>query len=143
MAVDFQSLLNSNLQVNLGPLNGILINLFLSTIVGGIVFLIAAKLIGKKFHESVGIIRAFLAIFVINLLSIPLVLGYTANAISSISILATIYPFLPLILWFAVIKIVFRQMTIGHALIISVIGYILSLFVIPTLVITSRAFLPF
>ena len=139
----FENLLSQNLAVNLGPIGGILANLLLSTIVGGIVFLVVAKLIGRKFHESIGIVQVFLAVFLINLLNIPLVLGYTQTAINSVPALAAVYPFLPLILWFAVVKLVFRGMSISHALLISVLGYILSLFVIPTLALSVRVLLPF
>ena len=139
----FESLLSQNIAVNVGPIGGILVNLALSTVVGGLVFLIITKLLARKFHESIGLKQVFITILLINIINIPVVWGFTLKQVSSIDLLASVYPFLPLLIWFIVVKLVFRGMKISHSLLISVIGYILSLFVIPTLVLSVRAFLPF
>lgn len=139
----FESLLSQNIEVNVGPVGGILVNLALSTIVGGVVFLIITKLIARKFHESVGLKQVMMVMFLINIINIPVVWGFTLQQVSSMPLLSSVYPFLPLIVWFVVVKLVFSGMKISHSLLVSILGYILSLLVIPIIVLSVRAFLPF
>ena len=119
-----------------------MVNLVISTLVGGVVFLIVAKLIASKLGDAISIPKVFLAVFIINLISLPLIWGLTVQGIAAIPFAGFIFPFLPFLIWLLVVKLVFREMSISHALLIAVIGYILSIYVVPTLVWSIRGVLP-
>ena len=127
---------------SVGSWAGILINIIVSTIVGGLVFLLVVKLISSKLGDNVGSGRVFLAILVINLISLPIIWGLTTQAISSIPLTGIIFPFLPFLIWLGVVKLSFGGMPWSHVLLVTIIGYILSIFVIPTLVWSVRGILP-
>ncbi len=126
----------------MGSWSGLIINLLVSTLVGGVVFLIVAKLIAGRLGDNVGIGKVFLAVFIINVINIPIIWGLTIQAIAAIPFTGFLFPFLPLLVWFFAIKMAFGGMSISHILLMAVIGYVLSIFVIPTLVLSVSGFLP-
>ena len=126
-----------------GSLTGLVTNLIISTIVGGLVFLVVVKVLGKKLGDNIGIPKIFTAVFIINLINIPIIWGLTVKAIAAIPFTSFIFPFLPFLAWFLVVKMIFGQMKISHCLLISAIGYILSIYVIPMLVGSLSGVLPF
>lgn len=131
----------SNATSSLGSWTGLLINLIFSTVIGGLVFLLVVKLVSGKLGDNVGTGRVFLAILVINLISLPIIWGLTTQTISSIPLTGIIFPFLPFLIWLIVSKLSFG-MPWSHTLLVTIIGYILSIFVVPTLVWSIRGILP-
>jgi len=110
---------------------GLAINILLSTLIGGIVLLVLVEIIGKKFSEKINPINAFLAMLVINIINFLGILGFLTPYISGIPFL---YMILPVVVWIVLMKVFFRDMKIMHAVLVGIIGYFLSIFVIPMIV---------
>ena len=127
---------------SVGSWTGLLINLIISTLVGGLVFFIVVKLIASKLGDNVGLTRVFLAVFVINLISLPIIWGLTISAITVIPFVGIIFPLLPFLIWLLVVKVSFGDMAWSHVFIVTIIGYVLSIYVVPTLVWSIRGLLP-
>lgn len=127
---------------SVGSWTGLLINLIISTLVGGLVFFIVVKLIASKLGDNVGLSRVFLAVFVINLISLPIIWGLTISAIAVIPFVGIIFPLLPFLIWLLVVKVSFGDMAWSHVFIVTIIGYVLSIYVVPTLVWSIRGLLP-
>ena len=125
-----------------GSWTGLLSNLIISILVGGLVFLIVAKIVGSKLKDTIHIPRVFLAVAIINFINLPIIWGLTTKTITSIPLASIIFPFMPFLVWLGAIKIAFSEMPISHALLMSVIGYMLSIFVVPTLIWSVRGILP-
>ena len=106
------------------------INTILSTIIGGIVLIILVEVFSHKFGESIKPQNAFLVVLLANVANNFGVIGLLGGFLSGIPYLILALPFL---VWFVLIKVFFSQMKIVHALLIAVIFYALSLFVIPNL----------
>ena len=111
------------------------INLILSTIIGGIVITVLVATAGRAFREQVKYQNAFLMVFVINLISF---LGILALA-PSFPLAALV---LPVLIWIGLTKAFFSQMSILHAVIVGLVGYGLSIFLIPNLVGLVSGFIP-
>ena len=50
---------------------------------------------------------------------------------------------LPVLVWVVVLKVLFTDLSILHVLIISVICYLLSIYLIPSLVVLVTGYIPF
>ncbi len=127
---------------NINSWASLIITLLVSTLVGGIVFLIVIKLVAKKLHDNISVPKAFLAILAINIINLPIVWGTTIQAVASVPFALTVLPFLPFLIWLIVLKGVFGNVRLSHVFLIALIGYILSIFVIPYLVFFARNFIP-
>jgi hypothetical protein len=131
-----------NLDLSFGNPVSLGVNIFLSTIIGGLVILIIVEVFSKKFSKAVNPMHAFLvslAASVINLLGIISVLG---AFVGSLPLVGMIVMLLPVIVWVAMIKIFFSHFSIKHSLIIGVICYLISIYLIPSLVSMASAFVP-
>jgi hypothetical protein len=115
------------------------INIILSTIIGGLVLLLLVEIFGKKFKESVQPANAFLVVLIINIINL---LGVTALITTYLPAIPFIGVLLPVIIWIVLIKIFFREMKITHAITVGVIGWLLSMFLIPYLVGRASGFVP-
>jgi hypothetical protein len=49
---------------------------------------------------------------------------------------------LPALIWIVLIKLFFKEMKFSHALMVGIIGYVLSMFLIPVLVGMASGFVP-
>ena len=139
MAADILTNLVTSVGVDFTNPITLAINIIVSTIIGGIVLLILVEIIGKKFSEEVHPMNAFLVVLIINLINILGVLGFITPYISSIPFLPVI---LPVLVWIILIKLFFSEMSIMHAIIVGVIGWLLSIFLIPYLVGIASGFIP-
>lgn len=131
----------SNLAASFSTLDSVLISLLVSTVAGGIIFLIVVELIAKKLHDRISIPRVFLAVFIINIATLPIIFGVTSQALGWLPFASAILPFLPFIVWLAVIELLFKDIPISHSFILSLVGYILSILVVPAAVIALRGIL--
>ena len=91
----------------------IAINIVLSTIVGGIVLLIVMEALSKAWGENVSIGKCFTFVLIISLL-----------------------------LWVGFMKLFFGDLSMAHAAIAGVIGFVLSMFVVPIITGLVLGFLP-
>ncbi|MEE9323498.1 MAG: hypothetical protein V3U72_03040 [Candidatus Aenigmarchaeota archaeon] len=139
MAADILTNLVTSLGVDFTNPITLAINVIVSTIIGGIVFLILVEIIGKKFSEEVHPVNAFLVVLIINLVNFLGVLGFIIPYISFVPFLPVI---LPVLIWIILVKVFFKEMSILHAVILGVVGWLLSIFLIPYLVGIASGFIP-
>jgi hypothetical protein len=139
MAADILTNLVTSLGVDFTNPITLAINIIVSTIIGGIVLLVLVEIIGKKFSEEVHPVNAFLVVLIINLINLLGVLAFVTPLISFIPFLPVI---LPVVVWIILIKLFFREMSITHAILVGVIGWLLSTFLIPYFVGIASGFIP-
>ena len=139
MAADFLTNLISSLGVDFANPITMAMNVIVSTIVMGIVLLIVVEIMGKKFSEEIHPLNAFLVALVINIINIPIVFGLISSFASFVPFLPAV---LPLVIWIVVVKLFFREMSFLHAIMVGVIGWFLSMFLITYLVGIVSGFIP-
>jgi hypothetical protein len=142
---DALTLLNEflgNLNLNFGNPIGLATNLVLSTIVGGIVILVIVEIFAKKFAEDVNPMHAFLLVLVVSLINILGVMSLLGSFLAIIPVLGILVVILPVLVWIVLVKLFFRDMEILHVLIIGVLGYFLSIYVIPSLISLVSGYIP-
>ena len=141
MAIPFGDLGSAADQISLVGFEGWLtlgINIILSTIVSGIVLLIVVGIINRKYHEGAESGNAFLMALVVNIINFFGILG----------LLGTLLPIpyiglvLPLLVWIGLTKFFFSEMEIIHIIVVAVIGYVLSIFLVPQITSIIAGFLP-
>jgi hypothetical protein len=137
--LDPQALLSFATSQSAGSWLALGINTILSTIVGGIVLIILVEVFSHKFGESIKPQNAFLVALLANAATSFGILGLLAGFLSSMSFLIII---LPLVIWFVLIKLFFRQMNVLHAFLVAVIFFVLSMLLIPYLTAYVAAFIP-
>lgn len=115
------------------------INIILATLVGGIIILITLSILGKKWGETIKPVNAFLFFFLINIINIFGIMGILVTFLVGIPFALYI---LPLLIWIVLMKAFFGELEWKHAVIAGIVGYILSIFVIPTLIAYARGFIP-
>jgi hypothetical protein len=116
--------------INLG------INFILSTLIGGIVIAILLAIASKGWNEPVKIGNSFLLVLIVNLINFFGVLGLLGPIFLSGSLAIS------LIVWIVLTKLLFSQLKIWHAIVIGLIGFVLSIFVFPVLVNFVTPFIP-
>jgi hypothetical protein len=139
MAADILTTLVTGLGNNFASPLTLAINLILNTLIGGIVLLVLVEVFGKKFKEKVHPANAFLVVLLINIINLVGIVAIIAPYISSIPI---IIPVLPALIWILLIKVFFREMKFTHAILVGIIGFVLSMFLIPILVGMASGFVP-
>ncbi len=115
------------------------INIIVSTIVGGIVLMIVVGIISRSGGETVRLINAFFFVLVLNLINYLGVLGLISGYITVVPFLTLI---LPLLIWIILSKLFFSDLSFLHAVIVGVIGYGLSIFLIPYLTSFIMPYIP-
>ncbi len=113
------------------------INLIISTLVGGIVILILLEVISKAWGERVKPVNAFLLVLVINIINLLGVMAFVAPYVPYAGYV------LPIIVWIVLVKVFFGEMKLTHAIITGIVGYIISILLIPNLISMVSAYLPF
>lgn len=139
MAADVLTDLVGSLGVDFAHPITLAINLILSTIIGGIVILLLVEIFGKKFKEKVSPINAFLVVLIINIINMLGVTGFIMPYISFIPFLGLL---LPALIWILLVKLFFSEMKITHAVMVGIIGFALSMFIIPILIGMVSGFIP-
>lgn len=112
------------------------INVILSTLIGGFVFLIIVKILSSAFHETIKSYHAFLVVLLINII----------NMFGVINLLPLTSPILVFaiqaVIWILLTKAGFREMAFKHAVIVGIVGFVVTIFVIPSLVALAASYLP-
>ena len=135
--VDIMSAVTGGL--NFGDPIGMAVNLILSTIVMGIVIIVLTKVIARGPDEDIAPTHAFMLALLINIVNMPIFSGLIYGYISFIPFIGIIFP---LIVWILGIKMFFKDVHIIHAVVIGVIGFVLSLLVIPSIISLLMGFIP-
>lgn len=136
MAADITSLLGSfsfDAPINLA------VNVILSTIVMGIVIIVLTKIIARDVDEEVEMTHAFGLALLINIINMPILSALLLGFMSLVPFGSII---IPLLVWIIATKLFFMHIHIAHAAIIGVIGFVLSLLVIPLIVNAIIGFIP-
>lgn len=116
--------------------------LILSTIIGGIVILIIVGIFAKKFSESIKPLNAFILAFVVSLINIFGVIGILGSFLAAVPLGGIVVLVLPILVWFVLLKVFFGEMELLHLLILSVVCYLVSIYLIPMLTGMVRGLLP-
>ncbi|RLF26120.1 MAG: hypothetical protein DRN05_07480, partial [Thermoplasmata archaeon] len=107
------------------------INFILSTIVGGILLVIIVEIFSHKFGESVKPANSFLVVLVANLINFFGIMGLLVSFLAVIPFIGII---LPVVVWIVLIKAFFGEMAMLHAAIVGVVFFVLTIFVIPSVI---------
>ncbi len=118
---------------------GLGINIILSTIIGGIILIIILEVFSKAFKEPVKPGNAFIAVLVVSIINMFVVMGLLLPYIVSIPFIGII---LPLLIWIILIKAFFGELSIVHAIVVGIIFFLITLFVLPYLTGFVIGFIP-
>jgi len=129
---DFAMSQNFGYWLNLG------IDILLSTIVGGLVMLVILEIVSKKWGEPVRAVNIFLLVLLVKIINI-FVLGFL---ISYIAFIPFSYILIPLLIWIGLVKLFFSEMSALHAVIIGIVGFVISIILIPSLVGIVAQYIP-
>lgn len=121
---------------------GLGINIVLSTIVGGIVILLIVELFAKKYSDHVKPMNAFILTFIASMINILGIMALLGSLVASFPLGGFISLLLPVFVWVILIKVLFNEFSLKHALIIGVICYLINIFLIPALVNIVAGFIP-
>ncbi|MBL7206587.1 MAG: hypothetical protein ISS36_03240 [Candidatus Aenigmarchaeota archaeon] len=116
--------------INLG------VNLIISTIIGGLVLILLMKVVEYEWGESFNPANAFFVVLIINAISIFGIVKYLVPIIPAGGLI------LPVVIWIALIKAFFSGLTWKHVLVVAIVGWIISIFLIPYLVGIIKGFIP-
>jgi hypothetical protein len=109
----------------------ILINLIISTIVGGIVLIFVLIFFNRIYGEMLNYKRAFIVVLLANLINLVGIVGFLTPFIAGIPFIGII---LPLLIWVVLLKIFFEDMSFLHALVVGAVFFVLTIVVVPYLV---------
>ncbi len=139
MAADFLTEMLTSFGLSFSNPIALAINIILSTLIGGIILLIIVEVVGKHFSEQVKPQNAFFVVLLINVINLPIAFGLISSFLSFIPFLGII---LPVLIWIVLIKMFFREMSFPHAILVGVIGWVVTLFIVPYIVGMVAGFLP-
>ena len=136
--VDFLNIpLDLNSVVQLGTSNAmglwttIIINLVISTIVGGAVLIVVLGMFNRVYGEMLDYKRAFIVILLANIINLVGIVGLLSPYLAVIPYIGII---LPLLIWVLLLKLFFEDMSFLHTLIVGAVFYALTIIAIPYLV---------
>jgi hypothetical protein len=109
----------------------IIINLVISTVVGGILLIIVLGVFNRIYGEMLDYKKAFLVVLIANIINLPIIVGLLSPFISVVPYIGL---FLPLIIWVLLLKIFFEDMSFLHALFVGVVFFVLTMVAVPYLV---------
>jgi len=118
---------------------GLGISMIVSTIVGGIVLLVVMEILSKGWGESISAGRVFTFMLIINVIN-TFAIGYILPFFSFIPYVS--YYVVSLLIWIALMKLFFSGMKMMHAAITGIIGFALSMVLLPALVGIVMGMLP-
>jgi hypothetical protein len=127
---DVLGLATSQNWLNLG------VTLVISTIVGGIIVAIILAIASKSWGTPIKIQNSFLLVLVINAINFFGILAFVTPYLGGMALI------LPVLIWILLTKAFFSEMRWLHALIIGIIGFAVSILVIPMIVGWVAGFMP-
>ncbi len=115
---------------------GVGVTFLLSTLVAGIVLILIAGIASRKWGEEIKVQNAFFLVIIVNVINF-FGLGFLGDIVPS-----PVMFVLPVLVWILLTKVFFSGFSIVHALIIGVLGYAITLFAVPYLVVILAGFFP-
>jgi len=110
---------------------GLGVSIILDTVISGIMILIIVEIFAKKYKEGVKPSHAFIVSLVITIINILGIVPLLGGMLTTLPFAAILVMVLPIIVWIVVVKLSFKELKISHVAIISVVCYLLSIYVIP------------
>ncbi len=118
---------------------GLGITLIISTIIGGIILMVILEVFSHKFGEGVKPANAFLVVLITNIINLFGIMGILVSIVPAIGMISLI---LPVLVWIALIKGFFGELSFAHATIIGILLYVVTIIILPTLTSYVAAFIP-
>ncbi len=109
----------------------IIINLVVSTIVGGVVLIIVLGMFNRIYGEMLDYKKAFLVVLIANLINFIGIAGLLSSVLGAIPLIGLI---LPVLIWVVLLKVFFEDMSFLHTLIVGVVFFAITLLAIPYLI---------
>jgi len=116
------------------------ITLILSTLIGGILLIVLAKLLGKWVGNISHYSHAFMVVLVINMINFFGILGLLLGFLIVVPWLGLL---LPVLVWIALLKLFFGELNFKGAVILGIISYLVSMLLLGTLVSLAGSFIMF
>lgn len=132
----------NSFNLNFGNPVGLGINFILSTLISGIILLIFLEIIGREFGEYISVGHVFLLALAINIINVFGLLGLIQPFVVLLPFAGLIILILPIVVWIVLVKLLFPDMVITHIIIVSIVGYLLTIFLVPYLVAIAQAYIP-
>ena len=119
--------------INLG------ITFILSSLITGIFLVIVLKIASKETGSPIKVGNAFIAVLLINLINFFGIMGLLLSFIAGVPYLGII---LPALIWIVFLKLFFGNLGWLYAIVIGILFYVISLFVIPHITSYIAGFIP-
>ena len=118
--------------INLG------ISIILTTLIGGIVLILLSKVLGKWTGSLTNYGHTFLVVFLVNIINFFGILGLLLGFVYMIPFIGLM---IPVLVWIALLKVFFNDLTFKGVIILGILMYILSFALVPLLVSTAGSFI--
>ena len=115
------------------------ITFLLSTLITGILLIIVMELASRQAGEPIRAANAFLVVALINVINFFGIMGIMISFIAGVPFIAFI---LPALIWIGFLKLFFRDMSWLHIIIIGIVFYAITLFVVPYITSFIAGFIP-
>jgi hypothetical protein len=116
----------------------VIINLLVSTAVGGLVLIIILMLFNRVYGEMLVLKRAFLAVLVVNVINFVGIIGILSPLLAGVPLLGII---LPLLMWIVILKLFFEDMSMIHVIIVAAVFFALTIIALPYLTAKVMSFI--
>jgi len=144
--VDFGGIIDPNAILQFAGMSdamgwvGIGVSFLLNVLVGGIVLVVILELLGHHWGEHINPINAFFAVFISSLIAMfggVVVSGF----LGSLGYYG--YLLFSLLVWFALIKVFFRDLATKHAVLAALVVFVANMLVVPMVVGAVSGFIGF
>ncbi|HDD45895.1 MAG TPA: hypothetical protein ENG42_00320 [Candidatus Aenigmarchaeota archaeon] len=115
------------------------INILVSTIITGIVILILAYILTRSSGGEINPINVFIIALITSIINATPVLSFFASLLPAVPFLHLL---LPLVLWILLLKLFIRDMELVHVLILALVCYIFTSFLLPLITPMLMGFIP-
>ncbi len=130
---EFATAQTASYWINLG------VSILISTIVTGIILVIVMQLVSRRTGESIKPANAFLVVLLVNVINYFGIMGIMLSFIAAVPFMALA---LPAIIWILLLKLFFGSMRWIHIVIIGLVFYGISLYIVPYITTFIASFIP-
>ena len=116
----------------------IIINLVLSTVVGGVLLIVVLGVFNRIYGEMLDYKRAFIVVLLANVINLVGIAGLLSPYLSVIPFIGLI---LPLLIWVVLLKVFFEDMSFLHALIVGAVFFVVTIIAVPYLISVVGSFI--
>ena len=109
----------------------LIVNLIISTVVGGIVLILVLMIFNRVYGEMLVLKRAFLVVLIVNIIFYIGVVGFLSPVLAGIPFAGIIIPY---VIWVVLLKVFFEDMSFLHTLVVGAVFYALTIYAVPLLI---------